>query len=234
MYRGLSLLGLIPARAGSKGLPGKNLRPLAGKPLIVHTIGAARGSGVFDQILVSTDGEEIARVAEGAGADVPFLRPIELATDTARGIDVVHHAMAWLEEKGQLYDAIMLLQPTSPLRTGDDIREALDMFIERDAEAVVSVCEVDHHPWWCNTLPPDGCLDGFVRPDLPYNRQQLPVYYRVNGAVYLARWGFIRERDGWYGPRTYAYVMPRIRSVDIDDEVDLMLAHVLMQEVSEG
>ncbi|MDI6906147.1 MAG: acylneuraminate cytidylyltransferase family protein [Thermoanaerobacterales bacterium] len=228
MYRGLSLLGLIPARAGSKGLPGKNLRLLAGKPLIVHTIEAARESGVFDEILVSTDGEEIARVAEDAGANVPFLRPAELATDAARGIDVLHHAMAWLDKDGRAYDAVMLLQPTSPLRTADDIRGALDLFIERRAEAVVSVCEVDHHPWWCNTLPADGCLDGFLRPDLPTNRQQLPVCYRLNGAIYLARWGFIRERDSWYGPRTYAYVMPRMRSVDIDDEVDLALAQVLM------
>lgn len=224
MYKGLSVFGFIPARAGSKGLPGKNVRPLAGKPLIVHTIEAARRSGVFDYLLVSTDGDEIIQVARQAGADVPFVRPAGLATDTARGIDVLHHAMSWLEERGKKFDCIMTLQPTSPLRTAEDILAALDLLIERNANAVVSVCEVEHHPWWCNTLPEGGCMKDFLRPGIPANRQELPAFYRLNGAIYLARWDFIRERENWFGPGTYAYVMPRERSVDVDGEVDLMMA----------
>ncbi|WP_027717718.1 cytidylyltransferase domain-containing protein [Desulfovirgula thermocuniculi] len=228
MYENLSVLGFIPARASSKGVPGKNLRPLAGKPLILHTIETARQSGVFDCLLVSTDGEEIARVAREAGAEVPFLRPAELATDTARGIDVLHHAMEWLEERGQKYDCVMVLQPTSPLRTVGDILAALELLVRRDAGAVVSICEVEHHPWWCNELPPDGCMENFLRPGIPANRQELPKYYRLNGAIYLARWDYIRHRDSWFGPRTYAYIMPQERSVDIDGELDFLLAEAIL------
>lgn len=229
MYKGLSVLGFIPARAGSKGVPGKNIRPLAGKPLIVYTIEAARKSGVFDCLLVSTDGDEIAQIARQAGADVPFLRPAVLATDTARGIDVLRHAVSWLEERGIRYDCVMILQPTSPLRAPEDITNALDLLIERSADAIVSVCEVDHHPWWCNTLPADGCMKDFLRPGIPSNRQELPRYYRLNGAIYLARWDFIRKGDSWYGPGTYAYVMPRERSVDIDEEIDFLLSGLIMK-----
>lgn len=228
MYRGLSVLGIIPARTGSKGIPGKNITPLAGKPLLVYTVVAARKSRVFDYLLVSTDGEEIAQVARQAGADVPFMRPVELATDTAAGIDVLHHAMAWLSERGKTFDCVMYLQPTSPLRTGEDIVGALEVLVDRGADAVVSVCQTEHHPWWSNTLPEDGCMENFLPPDIPTARQELPKYYRLNGAVYLARWDFIISRTTWFGPATYAYIMPRERSVDIDDPVNFVLAETLM------
>lgn len=227
MYKSLSVLVFVPARAGSKRVPGKNLRFLAGKPLIVHTIETAIKSSIFDYLFVSTDGEEIACIAREAGAEVPFIRPHELATDTARGIDVLHHAMAWLEERGQKYDCIMVLQPTSPLRAIEDIWAALELFMQRDAEAIVSVCEVEHHPWWCNELPADGCMVNFLRSNILANRQELPKYYRLNGAIYLARWEFIRYRNSWFGPRTYAYIMPQERSVDIDSELDLLIAEIL-------
>ncbi|MBC7323941.1 MAG: acylneuraminate cytidylyltransferase family protein, partial [Moorella sp. (in: Bacteria)] len=136
MYQGKTILGFIPARAGSKGVPGKNIRPLAGKPLIVHTIETARASGILDYLLVSTDGEEITKIAREAGAEVPFMRPPELATDTARGIDVLAHAMAWCEEHGRLYDWVMTLQPTSPLRAVEDIIGACRLMLERKAKAV--------------------------------------------------------------------------------------------------
>jgi len=229
LFKGLSVLGFIPARAGSKGLPGKNIRPLAGKPLIVYTIEAARRSGVFDYLMVSTDGGDIAGIARKAGADVPFMRPAGLATDNARGIDVLHHAMSWLEERGKKYDCVMTLQPTSPLRSAEDIIAALDHLIERDADAIVSVCEVEHHPWWSNTLPEDDCMKDFLRPGIPANRQELPKYYRLNGAIYLAWWDFIRERENWFGSDTFAYVMPRQRSVDIDEEMDLLLAELILK-----
>ncbi|OAT80388.1 cytidylyltransferase domain-containing protein [Desulfotomaculum copahuensis] len=230
MYRGLSVLGLIPARAGSKGIPGKNIRPLAGKPLIVYSIEAARESGAIDYLLVSTDGEDIAHIARQVGAEVPFMRPAKLASDNARGMDVLYHAMSWLEERGKKYDCVITLQPTSPLRTAEDITKAMDLLIEHNADAIVSVCKVDHHPWWCNTLPEDGCMKDFLKPGIPSNRQELPCFYRINGAIYLARWDYIRNRDNWYGPGTYAYVMPRDRSVDIDDEVDLRLATLLLKQ----
>lgn len=229
MYADRTVLGVIPARAGSKGLPGKNIRLLAGKPLLAYTVEAARKSGVFDFLLVSTDGEEIARAAREAGAEVPFLRPPELATDTAKGIDVLHHAMQWLEERGRRFDLVMYLQPTSPLRSCEDIVGACCLLVERNADAVVSVCEAEHHPWWTNTLPPDLCMKDFLSQEIiGRQRQELPVFYRLNGAIYLAQWGFVRHRDSWFGPRTYAYVMPRERSVDIDEEIDLRFAEALI------
>ncbi|WP_071541347.1 cytidylyltransferase domain-containing protein [Neomoorella thermoacetica] len=235
MYHGKTILGFISARAGSKGVPGKNLRPLAGKPLIVHTIETARASGVFDCLLVSTDGKEIARIAREAGAEVPFMRPPELATDAARGIDVLSHAMAWCEEHGRLYDWVMVLQPTSPLRNVDDIVGACRLMLERNALAVVSVCQVDHHPWWCNTLPEDLNMENFIRPEVSgLNRQELPVFFRLNGAIYLGKWEFLKKESSFYGPRTYAYIMPKERSVDIDDPVDFVVAETLIKIQGNG
>jgi len=225
------VLGLIPARAGSKGVPGKNIRKLAGKPLIEHTIKAAKESKIVDYIAVSTDGKQIGYEAERAGAYVPFIRPAELATDNAKGIDVIHYALAWFEKRGLKHDLVMVLQPTSPLRSPIDLREACDLMIRTKAQAVVSVCEVDHHPWWSNTLPKDRNMGGFLRPEIVgANRQELPAFYRLNGAIYLADWDFIKNRDSWYGPLTYAYVMPQERSIDIDTEFDWRLAEMILTE----
>jgi len=229
MYQHKTILGFIPARAGSKGLPGKNIRLLAGKPLIAHTIEAAQKSKIFDYLIVSTDGKEIAQIAKETGAEVPFLRPPKLATDTAKGTDVLHHALGWLEERKKKFDWIMVLQPTSPLRSSEDILNACNLMVKLEAQAVVSVCETEHHPWWCNILPEDHCMANFIRPDAAKaNRQDLPVFYRVNGAIYLAAWDFIRKLDSWYGPKTYAYLMPPERSIDIDNFVDFALAETLI------
>ncbi|MEW6172099.1 MAG: acylneuraminate cytidylyltransferase family protein [Bacillota bacterium] len=228
MYRGLSILGFIPARAGSKGLPGKNTKLLAGKPLLIYTVETAQKSGAFDYLMVSTDGEDIAAVARQGGAEVPFIRPQELATDTAKVIDALHHTMLWLEGRGKKYDCVAILQPTSPLRGVEDIIGAMDLLVARGADAVVSVCETEHHPWWSNTLPEDGCMEGFLRSDISVNRQELPKFYRLNGSIYMARWDFIRGRRTWFGPGTYAYVMPRRRSVDIDGPLDFFLAEALI------
>lgn len=230
IYQGKSILGFIPARAGSKGIPGKNIKLLAEKPLIAYTIESALASNVFDSLIVSTDGEDIARVAQEAGAEAPFMRPAELATDTATGMDALLHAMAWCEEQGRQFDWIMNLQPTSPLRNSDDIINACALMLQRQARAVVSVCEVDHHPWWCNTLPGDYCMDHFIRPEIHnVNRQSLPKYYRLNGAIYLADWDLLRQQESWYGKYTYAYAMPKERSVDIDSPLDFALAEVLLR-----
>jgi N-acylneuraminate cytidylyltransferase/CMP-N,N'-diacetyllegionaminic acid synthase len=228
MYRGISFLGFIPARAGSKGVQGKNIRLLAGKPLIVYTIQAAKESGIFDCLMVSTDGEAIARIAREAGAEVPFLRPTELATDETRGIDVLNHVLECFEERGVKFDCVMYLQPTSPLRSVADIVAAANLLLACNADALVSVCQVEHHPWWTNVLPENGCMKDFLKLGIPTNRQELPAYYRLNGAIYLARWEFIRNRDSWLGPRTYAYIMPRERSIDIDEEIDFKIAEVLL------
>ncbi|HHZ19786.1 MAG TPA: acylneuraminate cytidylyltransferase family protein [Firmicutes bacterium] len=223
------ILGFIPARGGSKGLPRKNIKLLSGKPLIAWTIEEARKSAIFDRILVSTDDEEIAEVARAYGADVPFIRPKELATDEAKGIDVFFHAVQWLRDHGETYDLFMLLQPTSPLRIADDIMGAVALLQEKQAKAVVSVCECDHPPFWMNTLGPDLCMKDFLRQDvLGKSRQELPVYYQLNGAVYVGEMDYLQTNLGFFGDKTYAYIMPRERSVDIDTEIDFLLAQVLM------
>ena len=163
MYKGETILGLIPARGGSKGLPRKNIKLLLGKPLIAWTIEQALASKYLDKVVVSTDDEEIAKISKKYGAEVPFIRPKELATDKTKGIDVVLHTIRWMEENGKSYDFLMLLQSTSPLRTFEDMDKAIELLFLKKAKAIVSVCEVEHHPYWSNTLPEDGCMKNFIR-----------------------------------------------------------------------
>ncbi|WP_227762467.1 cytidylyltransferase domain-containing protein [Zhaonella formicivorans] len=231
MFNKYSILGIIPARAGSKGLPGKNIKPLLGKPLINYTIEEAKKSVVLDRLIVSTDSTEIALVAKNADAEVPFIRPSELATDGAKSMDVVQHAMRWIERYDQKYDLVMVLQPTSPLRKAIDILNALNVLIKKNANAVVSVCETEHHPWWCNTLPENGSMEHFIRHDIiNTNRQELPIFFRLNGAIYLAKWDFLKTQGSWFGQSTFAYKMPRERSIDIDTELDFHICEIIMRK----
>lgn len=229
MYKGKNILALIPARGGSKGLPRKNILPIAGRPLIAWTIEAARTSNYIDRIVISTDDEEIAEVSKVYGADVPFLRPKELATDEAKSMDVVFHAIHTIEATGAIYDVVVLLQPTSPLRTREDIDCAVELLFSKDAGAVVSVCETEHHPYWANMLPPDGNMKDFLRPDISnINRQELPIFYRLNGALYLASIKYLKANKGFINSDTYAYIMSQDRSVDIDTAFDFKFAEFLM------
>ena len=233
MYKGKNILGLIPARGGSKGLPRKNIKPLLGKPIIAWTIEQALASKYLDRVVVSTDAKEIAEISKKYGAEVPFMRPKELAEDKAKGMDVVLHTIDWLKEndKRKHYDLIMLLQPTSPLRIKEDIDNSIELLFLKEAKAIVSVCEVDHHPLWANTLPKDGCTKDFIRKEIMNkNRQELPIYYRLNGSIYLAYCNYIKEKESFFGEKTFAYIMPRERSIDIDDEIDFELAEILMKD----
>lgn len=231
----MTALAIIPARAGSKGLPDKNIRELAGKPLVAWSIEAALDSGVFSRVLVSTDSERYADIAREHGATVPFLRPSELATDTAIALDCYRHVLSTLAESGERFDTVWVLQPTSPLRTAGDVRGAHRQLMENETRgAVVSVTELEHPIEWVNTLPDDLCMKDFLRPTTDRrNRQEHPTYYRLNGALYGARIGYFDEVGGFYGPRTYAYVMHRQASVDIDDLFDFRLAEYLMTERSQ-
>jgi len=232
MYKGKNILGLIPARGGSKGLPGKNIKPLLGKPLIAWTIGQALASKYLDRVVVSTDNEGIAEISKKYGADVPFIRPKELAEDNAKGIDVVLHAIDWLKksDRRKQYDLLMLLQPTSPLRKSEDIDKAIELLFLKKAKAIVSVCEVNHHPLWVNTLSEDGCMKDFIRKEIMNkNRQELPVFYRLNGAIYLAYCNYIKEQKSFISNETFAYIMPREMSIDIDSKVDFKLAEILIK-----
>jgi len=223
-------LALIPARGGSKGLPRKNIRILGGKPLLAWTVEEALKSGCFAEVAVSTDDQEIAAVAEDYGARVPFARPRELAMDETRGIEVILHAMDWFEENERAFDLLMLLQPTSPLRTAEDIKAAFAVFAQKQAGAVVSVCACEHPPVWTNTIGSDLCMRDFVKKEALQNRQKFGTFYRLNGAVYLAGWNYLRRNRSFFGERTYAYIMPADRSVDIDSELDLKFAEFLLTQ----
>jgi CMP-N,N'-diacetyllegionaminic acid synthase len=231
MYNGKHIVGIIPARGGSKGLPRKNILLLKGKPLIAWSIEQAKTSKYLDKIIVSTDDVEIAAVARQYGADVPFLRPKELASDSAKTIDVIMHTLNWLETHNEIFDLLVLLQPTSPLRVPDDINSSIELLFSKKAKAVISVCETEHHPYWSNVLPADGSMNDFLRPEIVNSsRQELPTFYRLNGAIYCAFWNYVRNQHGFFGKYTYAYIMPKERSIDIDTKMDFEFAEVLLQK----
>lgn len=224
------VLALIPARAGSKRLKNKNILDLGGKPLIQWTIESAQKSEFIDDIYVSTDSKDISSLAVSLGVEMPFMRPDELASDTASSMDVVAHALSEFSALGSEYVAIVLLQPTSPLRTALDIDSAFKLMDLKGAESVVSVTECDHSPLWSNTLPDDLNMDDFIRPEVQNKRSQdLPSYYRLNGAVYVSKVPLYPRFEGFFPDSgKYAYVMPKERSVDIDDGFDLTLARAII------
>lgn len=231
-------IAVIPARGGSKRLPGKNLMMIAGKPLIAWTIEASIQSGVFDRVVVSTDSWEIAVLAAQFGAEVPFMRPEALALDNTPSIEVLIHAVNELQAgKETHWTHLACLQPTSPLRTGENIREAVKLLEEKQADAIVSVCKSEHSPLWSNALPASLSLDGFIPENIQKTpSQQLPVYYRLNGAIYFCRIPrMIEERTLFLKTGACAYVMNRKDSIDIDDQVDFDLAGIYLgQRGSQG
>lgn len=221
-------IAVIPARSGSKGLPNKNILPLNGKPLLAWSIDAARQSGMFDTIYVSTDSEKYADIARQYGAEVPFLRSTKTSTDTASSWDVLKEAIKNYQNLGKTFDFLMMLQPTSPLRTAEDICGAFQVMKQQNAATVVSVCSADISPLWCNTLPENQCMDGFLSPVALFPRQALPQYYQLNGAIYLFLIDdFLKRGEIAYDQGCYAYIMPRERSIDIDEAVDFAIAEVL-------
>jgi CMP-N-acetylneuraminic acid synthetase len=232
MYKDKKILAIIPARGGSKRLPKKNLMDLAGKPLIAYSIEAAKNSQYIDDVILSSESEEILSVAREYGAQTPFVRPKELAEDTSRSIDVVTHALKTLTQK---YDAVILLQPTSPLRTTEDIDGAIEMFYNKQATSVIGVCEMEHSPLWANTLDESMSMEGFL--DDKYNNarsQDLPVYYRINGAFYMSKTQSVLENETFFVKKNiYAYLMSQEDSVDIDTKLDFIVASAILKEREE-
>ncbi len=231
MINGKRVLAYIPARSGSKGIKDKNIIDLCGKPLIAYTIEAARQSKYIDRLIVSTDSAEYASVARKYGAEVPFLRPVELATDTSPEMHTTLHLMEWLEKEGlAAFDIIIRLQGTSPLRTAKDIDGALTLFFHKNADTIIGVCEARTTPLAMNTLPADHSMHDFIPEWIKNkNRQELPTYYQLNGAIFIANWKFIREQKSWFSGKSYAYIMPQERSVDIDNPLDLEFAKFLLE-----
>ena len=225
------ILAVITARGGSKGIPQKNTRELLGKPLIAYSIQAALQSRTLNKIIVSTDNETIAHISKKYGAEVPFLRPKHLATDTATSLSVLQHAVSYLAEKeGCLADIIVCLQPTSPLRSAGDIDQAVTLCMNTGADSVVSLCKVEHHPYWMKKV-----VEGRVYPlmevdDEEYpRRQDLPPVYQLNGAIYVTRKKILMEEERVLGEHTLAHIMSQERSIDIDTPIDLKLAELIMK-----
>ncbi len=229
-------LGLVTARSGSKGLPGKNVRLTAGKPLIAWTLEAARAAKSIDRTIVSTDDETIAETARQWGGDVPFLRPTELAQDASPHIDVVLHALNWLDEHQDYRpDYLVLLQPTSPLRSAGDIDGAVALARTRNAGAVVSVCETHDHPYLVRRMTDHGTLEEFLPCPISYaRRQDLPPAYALNGAIYVVRRDVLLASRTLCPPETYAYLMRPERSLQIDSVLDLQLVEYLLKGSSDG
>ncbi len=228
MYKGKKFLAIIPARGGSKGVPRKNIKMLAGKPLIAWTIEEAKKSKFIDTCIVSTEDEEIKSVAEQWGGNVPFMRPMELAQDDTPGIEPVLHAMKMIPG----YEYVVLLQVTSPLRTVEDIDGAIAYCLDRDCESCVSVTETEHSPYWMYRMDEQSCLRPILKiaKEESYQRQKLPKAYQLNGAVYVANVAFVQRERGFIGEGTLGYMMPQERSYDIDTVLDFKVATVLIEQ----
>ena len=228
--RYVDVLAIVPARGGSKRLPGKNKKLLAGKPLIEWTLEAARDAGVVELTVVSSDDDDILAIARNFGA-VAIRRPAELASDCATSLDAVAHAVEFLMNQGVSAKRLLLLQPTSPLRNAHHIRAADRLMKERKSASVVSVCETEHSPLLANTLPDDWSTEGFIRPDIRGARSQdLPKFYRLNGAIYFVNTQeFLRTRRLDPDPG-FAFVMEKGNSIDIDESIDFDLAEFLLSQ----
>ena len=227
MYQSKSFLAIIPARGGSKRLPRKNILDLAGKPLIEWSIEAGLKSKYIDKVVLTSEDAEILAIAKDIGVEV-IERPDELSRDTSTTFDVIKHAVESVEK----YDYIVLLQPTSPLRNEQHIDEAVELLIKKGADSIISVCELDHTPFWTNTLPNDGSMKDFLRSEAVGKRSQdFEKYYRLNGAIYICKTKpMMNYKTLFLKDNSYAYIMETGRSIDIDTYNDYLLANLILRE----
>jgi len=229
VYKNKSFLAIIPARGGSKRLPRKNILNLNGKPLIKYSIEAGLKSQYIDKVVVSSDAEEILNISKKHGA-LSIKRPDELASDSATTFDVIKHTINNTDK----YDYVVLLQPTSPLRDEKHIDKAIELLHNKNADAVVSVCEMDHSPLWSNTLDDSLSMSGFLRDEVLNKRSQdLEKYYRLNGAIYICKTDKLLEEESFFLKKNiFAYKMDRESSVDIDEEIDFKIAEIIEKSKS--
>ena len=224
MYNKSKILAIIPARAGSKGIKNKNIIDLCGKPLLAYSIEAAKKSKYIDEVLVSTDGEQIAKIAKDYGAYVPFLRPKELASDTAKTIDGILHAVNYLQNNNEIYDVLVLLQPTQPLRTAKEVDAAIELFFDKNEQALASISEVEDHPLLVRTVLEDGTMKNLLDENSTCRRQDMPKFYRINGAIYINSIKELNEKTS-FNDNPIPYIMDKKHAVDIDEEKDLLIAN---------
>jgi CMP-N,N'-diacetyllegionaminic acid synthase len=230
-----TFLAIIPARGGSKRLPKKNILDLAGKPLISWSISAAIKSKYIDKVMVTTDSDEIMEVARKYGAEVPFKRPDYLSNDTAIRPDVIKHTIDFYQNENQEnFDYIIFLQPTSPLRNETHIDKAIEYMFEKNADAIVSVCEVEHPVQWSGVLPDNKDMSDFLNEiDIKSRSQDFPSYFRLNGAIFICdSYKFMESGCMFLKENIFAYVMSQDISIDIDTKIDFMFARNIFENKS--
>lgn len=233
MINGGKVVAVVPARYGSKGLPLKNIRLLGDRPLLTWPIAAARQSSYIDRVLISTDSAEFASIARSAGAEAPFLRPAELSTDTSSSIDVVLHAICFLETNGERYEYVALLEPTSPLTEAGDIDAALELLVSRrsDADAVVGVTAITtSHPSFSVRVNSNGMIHPFATDNFSSmpRRQDIEPLYKLDGSLYLSTVSALRREHSFYHRRTLSYITPRWKSFEIDDLIDFICVEAIV------
>jgi CMP-N,N'-diacetyllegionaminic acid synthase len=229
MINSKKVLAIIPARGGSKGIPGKNIIDLSGKPLIAWTIETAKKSKYIDRLILSSDDDEIIRIAIHWGCEAPFKRPDDLAKDATPGVDPVLHALSVLPG----FDYVVLLQPTSPLRTAEDIDGCIEHCMLQEANCCVSVTEVDQSPSWMYYINSQGILESILPIDskVATRRQDLPVVYALNGAVYVACCEWLLINKTFLSKETIGYPMPKEHSIDIDSWKDLQMVRMILEGI---
>lgn len=230
------ILAFIPARGGSKGIKHKNIYNVLGKPLVSYIINAAKKSKYVDEIIVSTDDMEIADIAKNCGAKIPFMRPAEFAQDTSKTLDAVLHGVRWLKEHGELYDILVLLQPTQPLTSAQDIDNAIEIFLSREdasQKGLVALSPVHDHPILIRAVNDDGTISRLLNVGSTVRRQDMPVYYRVNGCIYINLFASIDEHTS-FNDNLLAYVMPKERSIDVDDLSDIAQIEYYLKNTGGG
>jgi CMP-N-acetylneuraminic acid synthetase len=227
MYGDKKILAVIPARGGSKGIPHKNIVDLCGKPLIGYSIEAAFKSKYIDYVMVSTDDDKIAYISKQFGAQIPFMRPTELAADTSKTIDAILHTVDKLKEMHKTFDTLVLLQPTQPLRKSEDIDGAIEKYFECGEKSLASVSEVDDHPILIRTIENDELMP-MLNCSSTCRRQDMPKYYKVNGCIYVNSIGELNERTS-FNDNAIPFIMNKENSVDIDELSDLALAKYYLE-----
>lgn len=230
MYKGKSVFCVIPARAGSKGLPGKNIKNLNGKPLIAYTIEQAKNSKYIDRVIVSTESLDIADISRKYGAEVPFMRPKKIASDKSSIFNVLLHAIKWMEEKEKyLFDILVLLHTTAPLRTIEDIDNSIKLLVDKNADNVFSVTEAHRNPYF-NMVEVHGKMVRRVKESNCVNRQSAPQVFDMNASIYVWWKDILMKKKSSFLRNSRIYVMPKERSVDIDDYIDFKIAEMFLKE----
>lgn len=236
MYKGKKILAIIPARGGSKGLPGKNIRPLLGKPLIGWSIEHAQQSKYIDEIFVSTDSPEIAVVAESFGVRVPELRPVELANDEAPSSAFITYTIEKYKKKGSLFDYFILLEPTSPLRDVEDIDKSIEIIIDNpNNDSIVGVCKAeDVHPAFMVKIGTDNRLQPYEDKMKSLRRQDLPDVFYFEGSIYVSKCNVYLDKKAFYHDKTLSYIVPKWKSFEVDDIIDFTIIEAMMKLKQQG